>query len=86
MTEFWYVYREYGDAPRRQHPTFVIAENEARRLAKDNGGTYYILKAEAIVTVTPNTDYLLPAFESPYSESMRTAIAKEQDPDDSIPF
>lgn len=91
MTEFWYVYKEYGGGPRFEHYSFEAALSEAKRLVVVTGGKYYVLKAEAVVDSAPHVQYTyygsVPEPASPYSESMCVAIAKEQDPEDSdVPF
>lgn len=92
MIEFWYVYKEYGGGPRYEHNTLESALSEAKRLVVQTGGRYYVLKAEAIVNSNPEITYAYPGAGimsppvSPYSESMCTAIAAEQDPDSDIPF
>lgn len=91
MTEFWYVYKQYGGGPRFEHYSFEAALTEAKRLVVETGGKYYVLKAEAVVDSIPEVQYtyygagLGPV--SPYSESMCVAVAKEQDPEvDDLPF
>jgi hypothetical protein len=90
MTEFWYVYKTYGGGPRFEHHSFEAALTEAKRLVVETGGRYYILRAEAVVESVAEVQYTyygsVTAPQSPYSESMCIAVAKEQDPDDSIPF
>lgn len=43
MKQFWFVWNEFGQAPRFKHETEQLATNEAERLARENPGSVFIV-------------------------------------------
>lgn len=47
--KFWAVWKENGGgAPQKRHETFESAKNEAARLARQEGASYYVLEVIGI--------------------------------------
>lgn len=53
---FYMVYNPDGYCPRKKHPTYEDAENEAKRLAQKEDKPIYVLKTCKKVVCVPHFD------------------------------